>query len=168
MVPPSMSRSLPVMKPARFEVPDQDALIDFLAGGLIDRDLATRLAEAIGYYWRGEHDAAGHLLSPRIEATVRNFCVTMGIPVTKPQRGEEPGGVLTLGSLLDELEGCMDESWRRYLAHLLVDPLGLNLRNNISHGLIPAVDQYKAALLIHAVCHLAILRLGDPGQRGEG
>jgi hypothetical protein len=152
----------------RFGAPDQDALIDFLAGGLIDRDLATALAEAIGYYWRGEHDAAGHLLSPRIEATVRSLCVTMGIPVTKPQRGEEPGGVLTLGSLLDELEGRMDESWRRYLAHLLVDPLGLNLRNDISHGLIPAVDQYKAALLVHAVSHLAILRHDEPRQhRGD-
>lgn len=51
----------------------------------------------------------------------------------------------------------MDESWRRYLANLLCDPLGLNLRNTIGHGLIAEVDQYNAALLVHAACHLATL-----------
>jgi hypothetical protein len=70
--------------------------------------------------------------------------------------------VITLGALLDDLEGRMDESWRRYLLHLLADPLGLNLRNDIGHGLVGIVDRYQAALLIHATCHIAQLRLEAP------
>jgi hypothetical protein len=145
----------------RFGIPGEQALVEWLSAGPIEADLGHRIAEAFGYYWRGEYDAAGHLLAPRIEAAIRHLCAAVGIPVTKPPRGPEPGGVLTLGALLEDLDGRMDESWRRYLSHLLADPLGLNLRNDISHGLIPAVDQYKAALLLHAACHVALLRIGD-------
>jgi hypothetical protein len=147
---------------SRYGAPPEDKLADFLAEGPTEPDLAQRLAHAIGYYWRGEYDAAGHLLAPRLEAAIRHLCVELGIPVTKPPRGVEPGGVVTLGALLEDLCGRMDESWRRYLAHLLSDPLGLNLRNEIAHGLIPAVDQHRAALLIHAACFVARLTFNEP------
>jgi hypothetical protein len=147
---------------ARHGAPIEEEMVAFLAEGPIEPDRAQRFAEAFGYYWRGEYDAAGHLLAPRIEGAIRHLCVELGIPVTKPPRGAEPGGVVTLGSLLDDLRARMDESWRRYLAHLLSDPLGLNLRNEIGHGLIPAVDQQRAALLIHSVCYLAALRFTEP------
>jgi hypothetical protein len=147
---------------ARYGPPPQKELAGFLAEGPIEPDRAERLAQAIGYYCRDEHDAAGHLLAPRLEAAIRHLCVQLGIPVTRPPRGAEPGGVVTLGALLDDLRGRMDESWRRYLAHVLSDPLGLNLRNEITHGLIPAVDQQRAALLIHAACYLAVLTFTEP------
>jgi hypothetical protein len=146
----------------RFGAPDEEPLAELLSTGPISSELGRRLASAIGYYWRGDYDAAGHLLAPRLEAAVRHLCVTIEIPVTKPPRGPEPGGVITLGALLDDLEGRMDESWRRYLLHLLADPLGLNLRNDIGHGLVGIVDRYQAALLIHATCHIAQLRLEAP------
>jgi Domain of unknown function (DUF4209) len=62
----------------------------------------------------------------------------------------------------------LDESWRRYLAHLLSDPLGLNLRNEIGHGLIGVVDESRCALLVHAVCHLRLLVISekDPSEAG--
>lgn len=145
----------------RFGIPAESELATFLGRGAIEADLTRRLAQALGYYWRGDYDAAGHLLAPRIEAAIRHLCVAIGIPVTKPPRGQNPGGVLTLGALLDDLEGRMNESWRRYLVHLLTDQLALNLRNDISHGLIPEVDQYKAALLVHAACHIAAVQITD-------
>jgi hypothetical protein len=143
----------------RFGIPDARVLAEHLASGPIDAGLSRRLASAVGYYWRGEYDAAGHLLAPRIETAIRHLCALAGLPVIKPPRGSEPGGVVSLGVLLESLRGHMDESWRRYLAHLLADPLALNLRNDIAHGLIPAVDQNAAALLVHALCHIAALEV---------
>jgi Domain of unknown function (DUF4209) len=92
------------------------------------------------------------------------MCARVGIPVTKLPRGEERGGVITLGLLLARLEGRVDESWRRYLAHVLADPLGLNMRNDISHGLIEAVDEIRVALLIHVMLFLVTLRVTDTGE----
>jgi Domain of unknown function (DUF4209) len=146
----------------RYGAPPEDEFAGFLGEGPIEPERAQRLAQAIGYYWRDEYDAAGHLLAPRLEAAIRHLCVELGVSVIRPPRGAEPGGVVTLGALLEDLRGRMDESWRRYLAHLLSDPLGMNLRNEIGHGLIPAVDQHRAALLIHATCFLARLTFTEP------
>jgi hypothetical protein len=145
-----------------YGAPSEGELAGFLAEGPIEPEPAQRMAEAIGYYWRDEYDAAGHLLAPRLEAAIRHLCVELGIPVTRPPRGAEPGGVVTVGALLEDLRGRMDESWRRYLVHLLSDPLGMNLRNEIAHGLIPAVDQQLAALLIHAACFVTRLTFTEP------
>jgi hypothetical protein len=147
-----------------FGEPPEVELAEFLTCAAFDRALARRCAQAVAYYWRGEFDAAGHLLAPRIEAGIRHMCARVGIPVTKLPRGEEPGGVITLGLLLARLEGRVDESWRRYLAHVLADPLGLNIRNDISHGLIEAVDEIRVALLIHVMLFLVTLRVTDAGE----
>jgi hypothetical protein len=140
-------------------VPTEDDLTECLKTPLIGEALARRCAQAFGRYWRGENDAAGHLLAPRIEAIIRQLCVALGIPVTKPPTGDKPGGVLTLALLLDKLDGHIDESWRRYLCNALTDQLGFNLRNRISHGLIDEVDRLHAAVLIHVTLFLARLQV---------
>lgn len=140
-----------------FGQPAEDELTRCLDSSLIDSTLARQCARAFGYYWRGEYDAAGHLLAPRIEAIIRRLCLSLGIQVTKLPSGDKPGGVVTLALLLDRLEGQLDESWRRYLCHALTDALGLNLRNRICHGLIHEVDRMQVALLMHVVLFLAVL-----------
>jgi hypothetical protein len=52
------------------------------------------------------------------------------------------------------------EPWRRYLVHVLAEPVGgLNLRNEVGHGLTDELYGSKeAAILIHAACLLQ--RLG--------
>jgi hypothetical protein len=56
----------------------------------------------------------------------------------------------------------MDESWRRYLANALTDPLGVNLRNVIAHGLGTPGTADDAALLIHIACRLRTFAPGQP------
>lgn len=144
-----------------FGIPSEDDLTGFLEHSFTDATLARSLAQAVGYYWRGEHDAAGHLLAPRLEAAIRQLCVALRIPVTKLPRGDTPGGVVTLGLLLNRLEGWLDESWRHYLVHVLADPLGTNIRNDVGHGLIDRVDQLRAALLVHVLLFLRRLDIED-------
>jgi hypothetical protein len=64
----------------------------------------------------------------------------------------------TLGQLLAALEGVFDESWRRYLVNSLTEPLGVNLRNRIAHGLIGEAQAHDAALLVHIAAFLRTLK----------
>jgi hypothetical protein len=148
---------------AKFGQPSEQELAEFLEVGVIDERLAKRCASAVGYYWEGEYDAAGHLLVPRIEAVVRRLCVAVGIPVTTLPQGQRLGGVVTLGLLLERLKGRMDESWRRYLRHVLTDDLGLDIRNQVCHGLIEEVDQVRVVLLIHVLLFLRNLSASQGG-----
>jgi hypothetical protein len=106
---------------------------------------------------RGAYDDAAHALAPRIECTIREICRRAGLVVSREPIGPEPGGVRSLGHLLAALEGILDESWRRYLVNSLTEPLGVNLRNRIAHGLIGEAQAHDAALLIHVAAFLRTL-----------
>jgi hypothetical protein len=82
----------------------------------------------------------------------------VGLTVIREPVGDEPGGARSLGTLLLELRGAFpDPEWHDYLFNLLANPLGLNLRNTIAHGLSPRVGAGDAALLLHAACYLRLL-----------
>jgi hypothetical protein len=98
-----------------------------------------------------------HVLVPRIEAALREFAAAAGIPVIVPPRGEEPGGVASLGAVLSALKGPLDEGWRVYLQTVLTDRLALNLRNTVAHGTRPSFGRMDAALLVHIACFLISL-----------
>jgi hypothetical protein len=93
----------------------------------------------------------------------------LGIPVVRAvEPGREIGGVVTLGTLLREMTPVFpDQSWHAYLLNLLADPLGLNLRNSISHGLHGRVGPVDASLLVQAALFLADLSLGDSQDTPE-
>jgi hypothetical protein len=55
----------------------------------------------------------------------------------------------------------VDPAWHAYLTHPLVDPLGLNLRNSVSHGLHGQVGAVDTSLLVQAALFLAGLSLDD-------
>lgn len=47
-----------------------------------------------------------------------------------------------------------DTPWLDYLEALLCDPVAINLRNNIAHGIVGHVGRVEAALLLQASCFL--------------
>ena len=59
--------------------------------------------------------------------------------------------------MLEELKGRMPEANWRYWRTLLVESLGLNLRDRVAHGLIDDPTPQEAAILIHAACQLLFL-----------
>jgi hypothetical protein len=72
-----------------------------------------------------------------------------------------------LGDILwDALEKGIinDRSWARYFYNLLCDPVGKNLRNLVSHGLLPTVTATRedAALLLHVACTARLLTQTKP------
>jgi hypothetical protein len=145
-------------------IPSIDELTEFFLTPIITSDISENIAEAIDWYYKDEYDASAHLLVPRIEAIIRTLARDLGLPIIREPVGTTPGGVIQLGNLLSSLNSRMDESWRRYLYNVLANPIGINLRNRICHGLIPKVGKEDAALLIHVVCYLRLIRFSKPDE----
>lgn len=141
---------------------NKDELVEYFTTTLIQTEIADNIAQAINWYFKGEYDICVHLLLPRIETVFRTITREVGIAIFREPVGDIPGRVLTLGKLLDKLKDRMDESWRRYFVNLLVNPIGINLRNRICHGLTDQATQSEAALLIHTVCYLRHMEIGQP------
>jgi hypothetical protein len=141
--------------------PKEHELAGFFETSLIPADLANQLAHGVVLFARGNYDDSAHALAPRIERAIRETCRRAGLVVVRQPIGNEAGGVHPLGHLLAALEGLLDESWRRYLLNALTDPLGVNLRNRIAHGLIGEVQAPDAALLIHVAAFLRTLESSE-------
>jgi hypothetical protein len=145
----------------RYGQPTKDELTEFFTTDLIPLHIAERIALSMELWWGDQPDEAAHLLLPRLEAVIRDMAKKAGIVVYKEPQGRNRGGVRTLGALLQELTGVLDESWRLHLSNLLTDELGYNLRNLVLHGLMPRVERIEAALLINVACYLRLLRLKE-------
>lgn len=140
--------------------PQPEHLTEFFTTSVVVPEIADRVGRALNLYWEGQPDEASHVLVPRLEAIIREMCRQAGLAIIREPRGREPGGVRPLGDLMNALKGRLDESWRRYLANLLIDPVGTNLRNRIAHALLPRVGREQAAVLFHAACFLRHLAPG--------
>jgi hypothetical protein len=137
-----------------FGAPEREALTEYFTTELIDREVASRMADGVLRFFDGDDDGALHILVPQLEAAIRGASARAGIVVIKTPRGGTPGGVRALGGILADLEGHLDESWRRYLVNSLTDPLGINLRNQVSHGLHGPTARGDVAIAIHIAAHL--------------
>jgi hypothetical protein len=85
---------------------------------------------------RGSYDDSAHALAPRIERAVDEVCRQAGLVVVR-----EPIGAT------------------------LTEPLGVNLRNRIAHGLIGEARAYDAALLVHVGAFLRTLQSQERTSR---
>jgi hypothetical protein len=147
----------------REDRPSVGEMTELLQGDFVDEETAERVASAIELFWEERYDESAHVLVPRIERTLREMARQVGIPVVRAvEPGRDVGGVVMLGTLLFEITPVFpDEDWHAYLLNLLADPLGLNLRNSISHGLHGRVGSVDASLLVQAALFLAGLSLDE-------
>ncbi len=143
--------------------PSREHLTASFTSEFIDEDVAERIACAFELWWDDQPDESAHVLAPRLEAVLREVARRLGLPVIREPVANKPGGVRSLGDLLYAMkERVATPGWHGYLVNLLVDPLGLNLRNVIGHGLRAPIGHDDSALLLHAACFLRLL--GAPGE----
>jgi hypothetical protein len=142
--------------------PDHEVLVEHFTTDICEAHRAERVAHALELFWDGDYDSSAHVLVPRLEAVLRDLARALGITVVTPAAEGTFTGLITLGTVLRKLRELeVDVEWFDYLEALLCEPLAKNLRNDIAHGLIPRVGGVDAALLIHAACHLALVRLTE-------
>ncbi|WP_331759169.1 hypothetical protein [Streptomyces anulatus] len=116
---------------------------------------ARTLAQAFCYYWLEEFDAAACVALPQVEQILREL-LRSRVSVVSVARGPSPGGVDLLGKLLQSMpEAGYPGDWSRALELLLVDPdRGMNLRNDILHGLADSPPKHHVALILQAALYL--------------
>jgi hypothetical protein len=148
---------------ARFEptVEDLVAVFDCAELGTVSR--TKMLARAFTFYSTGEDDDASvHLAVPRVEALAREIVRGYGVPVLTVAQGATNGGVVQLGTLISSMEKVGFDEDRRYSFALTFTDgeHGLNVRNDVCHGLIDCPPRPVVALVLQAALHLLAVAHG--------
>ncbi|WP_331735913.1 DUF4209 domain-containing protein (plasmid) [Streptomyces xanthophaeus] len=136
--------------------PDDAELITALAHDtVLPEPRARTLADAFGYFWLGELDAAACIALPQVEQILRQL-LRSRVPIVSVAKGKTPGTVDQLGGLIRNMSAAgYPADWSRALELLLVEPdRGMNLRNNICHGLIDTPPKHCVALILQAALYL--------------
>lgn len=104
---------------------------------VLSADTHAYLTDFVIHLFEHNHSAAIHLGMSQLEAVIRALAAENGKSILS--RDEETGelGRRSMGSLLYQVEGEIDESWIAYLRYRYVDLGGQNIRNKIAHGYLP-------------------------------
>jgi hypothetical protein len=120
---------------------------------LIEAGLSAHLA--------GDYVKAAHVLIPQIEEACRTLLGLLGEPMTRV-KGQSKGLLhqKNLNEILDEpaVRATLREDALLYLKAFLTEPIGLNVRNRLSHGLMSAFEFTR--LLSDRILHV-LLMLGQ-------
>jgi lysyl-tRNA synthetase class 1 len=102
-------------------------------------DDLTFLIEGVTAWLEGDFIKAVHVLMPQIEQGLRAIVGKLGKPVTKPHaKVADVGVAVNMGDILynPELTEALGPDLTLYFLALYADPRGINLRNQVAHGLI--------------------------------
>ncbi|HJZ37535.1 MAG TPA: DUF4209 domain-containing protein, partial [Solirubrobacterales bacterium] len=125
--------------------PSHEELARHFATELIGEVRGERIARALEFFWDEEYDEAAHLIVPRLESILRDVARVSGLPIVRPAEEGRFTGVVSLNVLLIKLRELYETPWFDYLEALLSDPLAINLRNDIAHGIRQRVGGVGAA-----------------------
>lgn len=129
------------------------------------------LIQGIHGWLQGDNVKAAHLLVPQVEHALRKIAGDIGLPVTKahlPVKGVSVA--INMGDILfaPEVLAALGENLTLHFQALYSDPRGLNLRNELAHGLMDSSDfgDHMIGLIIHSLLMLGVWKeLGNAAQR---
>ena len=146
----------------RFDPDEGDLLAVFACDAIGSASKTGMLVHAFQHFWAGQDDAAVHLTLPRVEDLLREIERGLNVPVVSVAQGKTPGGLSQLGSLIAAMPiAGFDPNWTRSFDLLLTDgEHGLNLRNEVGHGLCDRPPRHHVALALHAALFLLAVAHG--------
>lgn len=116
---------------------DVDALSEVLQGSpFIDGGAVEILEVGLERYLSGDYVSAMHVLIPQLEDVLRATLRRLGGSTTSIRDGVTRESDLGQVLSANELGELLGEDMIFYLRYLLVEQLGMNLRNSVAHGLI--------------------------------
>lgn len=158
--------------PNRFGLPTTQELAQFLHGWPgIHISAVPSIVIALQRFWTGDSHGAVHTLFPKIEALIRELLLRIDYGMYALAQAQRPGQYPALGPLIEALAGrfTISESGVRFLKVLLTEPAGLNIRNQLAHGIENYSDPGTAALLIHTALFVGTLEpLEQPDDEPTG
>jgi hypothetical protein len=121
------------------------------------------LEDGLKAYLEGDFLKAVHVLVPQVEQALRNLLALIGISPNKTVRGNS--GILdvkSMGNALEDetLRNVLPENVWRYLTVLYVERRGINLRNDLAHGLVShsAFTQTLSNRVFHSLLVMSLIR----------
>jgi lysyl-tRNA synthetase class 1 len=140
--------------------------------GLFD-DMSL-LVEGLNAWAREDHVKAAHVLVPQVERALRKIADGLGVPVTKAHP-TVPGTSIAIGmgEILynQKVAEALGPDATLHFQALYADPRGMNLRNEVAHGLMDA-DQFHwhlGNLIVHSLMMLGLWEeFGQLGKKGDG
>jgi len=129
-------------------------LVHFRGWGYCKEKHLEFLSAGLAHYFKDDFTAAIHVLVPQFEDMLRGFLEKAGQPIGDPQRGK----FLLLDSLLknEVLVQVAGENLITWYRLSLSDSDGINLRNEVAHGLSNprAMTRETTELVIHLLLSL--------------
>jgi len=130
---------------------------------IIMKDHFGLIASALKHYFSGEYAEFIHMAIPQIEAALRNVIELAG-ETTYIANGEGGYDVFPLSKILaTPLVININENMITYFKVIFDSRMGLNLRNDMSHGILPekSFNRQKANMVLHALLCLGMMRYSD-------
>jgi len=121
-------------------------------------------------YVEGDHISAIHILVPHLEDCLRRFLGSLNVDTTSVRGGRMQEKYLDQVLEAEEIKKVFalisDQLWC-YFEHVLVAETGLNLRNDVAHGLLGADESNEgtANIVVHLYLLLGLLRTKANDER---
>jgi hypothetical protein len=145
-------------------VPSAEDILDFLSMSPLFVGCRTGLLkDGLLAYEQEDFVKTIHVLVPQIEHVLRQFLGSLNVPTLKTVRGHP--GIMDAKSMNDilgdeRMRTVLTEDLWRYLTVAYIDKRGLNLRNDLAHGLVPAAgfNRNVADRVFHTLLALSLMR----------
>lgn len=120
------------------------------------------IREGLAAWFAGDMVKAIHVLVPQVESALRDVLAALGGAVTRPDPNGGGFQVISLGDVLnhERFRAAVPEDIRFHFKVLYQDPRGLNVRNEMAHG-IAAFELFGlglANMVVHSIIVIGVLR----------
>lgn len=118
--------------------------------------------EGLAAWFAGDMVKAIHVLVPQVESALRDVLAALGGAVTRPDPNGGGFQVISLGDVLnhERFRAAVPKDIRFHFKVLYQDPRGLNVRNEMAHG-IAALELFGlglANMVVHSIIVIGVLR----------
>lgn len=152
--------------------PTTENVLDFLCQSpLFTERRKGLLRDGLLAYEHEDFVKSIHVLVPQVEDILRSFLGHLGRPTLKTVRNHP--GIMDAKSMNDilsdeQMRTVLTENLWRYLEVVYIDKRGMNLRNDLAHGLrAPNVfNRYVADRVFHTLLALSLMRAAQQKQEG--
>jgi lysyl-tRNA synthetase class 1 len=148
---------------AGFQPSADDILAVLFRSPLFLESRRSILRDGLEAYLSKDHLKGIHVLVPQIEEMLRTLLALMGIPPHKSV--PRHFGITDVKNMNDALgdprvQAVLTENLWRYLTVLYIDRRGMNLRNDLAHGLVSveAFNQSTADIVFHSLLALSLMQ----------
>lgn len=137
---------------SEFEISTEDFMQKFNRWELLDNKNVPFIEHGISRFLEKDYLSALHILVPQFESTVRRMFSKAGYSTTSIRKGNTQQEV-TFNEFLfrDDVKSVFGNDVHKLIQIVMVEQSGLNLRNEIAHGLIELsnINYTKCILIIY-------------------